>query len=305
MSSPTDLRVEPGGIGDLPRLEHLWLELHAHHQSVAPHLGPFTSDEGSWRVRRASYEEWLALDGFLFLAFERDVLIGYAMVAIHDPAGPEWTDTWLVGRRIAELETLVVEATARGGGIGSALLDAVESELERRGIGDVVIGVVPGNAAQRLYERRGYQPTWLTLSRFEAREPGPEAGAGLVERYLALLSDPDTQPDALRAVLHPDVRQIEHPNAINPTGQERDLQGLLDGVVRGRTLLTSQRFDVIGHVSQADEIMTRAYWTGTLASGAALTARFAMHFTLRDGLIWRQENYDCFDPLPDVGAAGS
>lgn len=152
---------------------------------------------------------------------------------------------------------------------------------------------------------RGYQPTWLTLSRFEAREPGPEAGAGLVERYLALLSDPDTQPDALRAVLHPDARQIEHPNAINPTGQERDLQRLLDGVVRGRTLLTSQRFDVIGHVSHADEIMTRAYWTGTLASGAALTARFAMHFTLRDGLIWRQENYDCFDPLPDVGAAGS
>jgi hypothetical protein len=223
------------------------------------------------------------------------------MVAIHEPAGSEWTDTWVVGGRIAEVETLVVDATARGGGIGSKLLDAVEEELARRGIGDTVIGVVPGNAAQRLYERRGYEPTWLVLTRFEAREPSAAHGAALVDRYLALLSDREAPPEALRSVLHPNVRQVEHPNAINPAGQERGLEEMLVDVVRGRELLTGQRFDVLGHVVGSDQVATRARWTGTLVSGAKITASFSMHFTLRDGLIWRQENYDCFDPLPGAG----
>src|SRR5262245_57572117 len=149
VTGTTDLTIEPGGLADLPSLERLWLELHAHHQSVGPHLGPFVADADSWRVRRASYEQSLAEDGFLFLARSGGRLVGYAMIAVHDPPGPEWTDTWVVGTRIAELETLVVAAPLRGGGIGSALLDAVEAELGRRGITDVTIGVVPGNAAQR------------------------------------------------------------------------------------------------------------------------------------------------------------
>jgi ribosomal protein S18 acetylase RimI-like enzyme len=33
----------------------------------------------------------------------------------------------------------------RGRGVGNALLDAVEAELERPGIGDVIIGAVPSN----------------------------------------------------------------------------------------------------------------------------------------------------------------
>ena len=50
----------------------------------------------------------------------------------------------------------------RGAGIGSALLDGLERALERAGIDDLVLGVLPGNtAAMRLYERRGYRPTWM------------------------------------------------------------------------------------------------------------------------------------------------
>jgi ribosomal protein S18 acetylase RimI-like enzyme len=60
----------------------------------------------------------------------------------------------------------------RGAGIGSALFDAIDRELEARGIEDVVIGALPGNeGAIRMYERRGYRPTWLYLSRFAAGTP--------------------------------------------------------------------------------------------------------------------------------------
>ena len=35
---------------------------------------------------------------------------------------------------------------------------------------DLILGLLPGNTdAARLYERRGYRPTWLYLSRFEGR----------------------------------------------------------------------------------------------------------------------------------------
>ena len=36
---------------------------------------------------------------------------------------------------------------------------------------DLVLGVLPGNEdAIRLYERRGYRPTWSYLSKFEGRK---------------------------------------------------------------------------------------------------------------------------------------
>jgi RimJ/RimL family protein N-acetyltransferase len=40
--------------------------------------------------------------------------------------------------------------------------DAVDHEFERIGVRDVIAGALPGNVgAIRLYERRGYRPTWL------------------------------------------------------------------------------------------------------------------------------------------------
>ena len=53
----------------------------------------------------------------------------------------------------------------RGKGIGEALLDLVDKEFERLGVADVLVGLLPSNeGARRLYERRGFRPTWLPLS---------------------------------------------------------------------------------------------------------------------------------------------
>ena len=52
-----------------------------------------------------------------------------------------------------------------------ALLDAVDAELARRGVRDLMIGVMEGNDdARRLYERRGLVPGWRQLYRLAAAQ---------------------------------------------------------------------------------------------------------------------------------------
>jgi ribosomal protein S18 acetylase RimI-like enzyme len=78
--------------------------------------------------------------------------------------GPD--DTWPVNEQYAELDSLSVAPEERGH-IGGALFEAVESELSRRGVTDLVVAVMTGNAAaMRFYERRGLTPGELLLYRF-------------------------------------------------------------------------------------------------------------------------------------------
>ena len=79
-------------------------------------------------------------------------------------------DTWQTGSRIGEIESLSVLPHMRGSGLGSELLTRLEDHLLALGVNDVILGALPGNSdAIRLYERRGYQATWLYLSRFQGR----------------------------------------------------------------------------------------------------------------------------------------
>jgi ribosomal protein S18 acetylase RimI-like enzyme len=160
--------IDRGGVDDVPALRDLWLELHHHHAEVAPQSGEFVDDETSWRVRSASYREWLADPrSFVLLARAGDRLVGYALVRVME-AGPDLVDSWRVPDVIAEIETMLVTAEVRRAGLGSRLLDEIDAELERQGITEVIVGLMPGNdGAQRLYERRGFQRRWLVLARGE------------------------------------------------------------------------------------------------------------------------------------------
>jgi ketosteroid isomerase-like protein len=123
----------------------------------------------------------------------------------------------------------------------------------------------------------------------------------IIERYLALITDPTADPADLSDMLDPEMRFIEHPNLFSPRGSERDPAQMIASLEQGRQLLRDQRFDVVDHLVAEDEVVTRVIWTGTLAvaappfaAGARLRADSSMHFTIRDGRIARQENYDCF-----------
>ena len=145
--------------------------MHHVHAASMPELAPYVSDAETWSERRALYASLFDKpDTLLLLARDGDELIGYALthvMAVEDTWVP---DTWRTGARIAEIESLAVSEARRGEGVGSALMDAVERELAARGLDDLILGVLAGNVdAIRLYERRGFRPTWLYLSRFSGR----------------------------------------------------------------------------------------------------------------------------------------
>ncbi|MGW3950454.1 GNAT family N-acetyltransferase [Streptomyces sp. NPDC004752] len=164
--TPCPVRLVGGGAELVDRLEPLWLALHAHHQSVDPR-GIYFDDSESWRVRRSSYVRWLAEPGSFVLIAQTEAGedIGYALVAVTE--GPD--DTWVTDDRLAEVESLAVLPAHRGSGVGTRLLDAVDAELDRLGIGDLFIAALAQNTeAIRFYEKRGLRPVLTKLARFRA-----------------------------------------------------------------------------------------------------------------------------------------
>jgi ribosomal protein S18 acetylase RimI-like enzyme len=168
----TDWQILPAGVAELHLVEALWVAVHHRHAESMPQLGPYVSDAQTWSVRRALYEELLAKpDTLLLMAFVDDAAVGYGLAHVMAVADTWIPDTWETGSRIGEIESLSVLPPLRGSGLGSELLTRLEDHLLGLGVDDVILGALPGNSdAIRLYERRGYQATWLYLSRFRGRQ---------------------------------------------------------------------------------------------------------------------------------------
>lgn len=190
---PDGIDIEMLDPADIELLAPLWKQLLDHIAALPDAVVPIRPSDESWPLERQEMLERLEGDGFVLAARRDGDVVGYAFVAIEGP-----DPVWYTGNQRAELCHLCVEDGARGGGVGSALMDAMDAELERRGVQDVEIGVDAANFdAIRLYERRGYRPDyhifygspgkrpWACLAREEAdREagrgrfapPGPPAG---------------------------------------------------------------------------------------------------------------------------------
>jgi GNAT superfamily N-acetyltransferase len=147
----------------------LWLHLFDHHESVGNAGIRQIERAGSWPHRRRLYEGLFAEpDTFVMLAECRDRSVGYAFC--HVKRGAD--DTWDTGDLIGEVETLVLSADVRGDGVGTALMDAAEAELGRRGAATIVTAVLEGNhRARDFYLRRGMKPTVTYLMKIRPEQP--------------------------------------------------------------------------------------------------------------------------------------
>jgi hypothetical protein len=65
-----------------------------------------------------------------------------------------------------------------------------------------------------------------------------------------------------------------------------------------------KEYDIKNLYSSDDTVILEAIWRGTLAifignppAGGQMTAYFTQFFESRDGKIYRQRNYDCFEPF--------
>jgi len=203
------VHIVRAGAERIADLERLWMALQRHHADLVEALPELTarSLQESWDRRRAAYEAWLVEpDAFVLLA-ELGEPVGYALVRIVDgfhSFGPD--------ERIASVETLSVLPEARGRGVGSALMDAVERELAGVGVGRLKLAVVDGNEeAFRFYAHRGLSAvSHVLIGRVSAspHERREHAGPGDLHRLPPGLPVPedDGAADHLPGTSVPDVR---------------------------------------------------------------------------------------------------
>ncbi len=150
---------------EVDQLRGAWLQVHHHHQAVAPHIAPYVSDDHSWEIFKPTFHH-AAAEGLLLGAEVNGALVGFTCAEIIKNTS-DFTDTWKTGTTIAEIEVMAVNEGARGQGIGSAMLECITDTLGQRGITDVCIGAFEGNTgAMRLYERAGFRVAWHDMTRF-------------------------------------------------------------------------------------------------------------------------------------------
>jgi len=150
---PDDITIAPLDPADIEDVAPLWKALLDHIADLPGAIVPIRPFEQSWPIERAEMLEALAGEAFVLAARRSGDVVGYAFVGIEGP-----DPVWYTGDSRAELIHLSVADGARAAGVGTALMDAVDAELERRGIEDVEIGVDTANHdAVRFYERRGYR----------------------------------------------------------------------------------------------------------------------------------------------------
>jgi ketosteroid isomerase-like protein len=103
---------------------------------------------------------------------------------------------------------------------------------------------------------------------------------------------------------HPEVVQIEYPNTLTKNTTTRMLKDLEAAASRGKQVLQKERYDIVNSYSSGNTVIIEAIYTGTLAikagklkPGDEMKAYFAQFYEFKDGKIFRQRNYDCFEPF--------
>jgi ketosteroid isomerase-like protein len=127
--------------------------------------------------------------------------------------------------------------------------------------------------------------------------PTADDARSVVERYYATVADLGASTESLRELLHPDLRVVEHPNAIHPQGTVRDRDAVIAAYEDGKGMLSDQSFELDELLVYGDRVAVRANWRGTLAAGAMLEARVAAFLTVVDGRIIELETYGCYSPI--------
>jgi hypothetical protein len=121
--------------------------------------------------------------------------------------------------------------------------------------------------------------------------------------FLKMLEQRNSSTE-LQDFYHLEVEQIEFPNALTKNKIFRSLNDLKDASEKGKKILSKEVYEVKNLLSVRDTVILECVWHGTLTIsignipiGGQMTAYFAQIFEFKDGKIFRQRNYDCFEPL--------
>jgi hypothetical protein len=126
----------------------------------------------------------------------------------------------------------------------------------------------------------------------------------LIKKYFHLVENFRTDSAVYEEILHPHIIQTEYPNLVTKQVKSRSLEGLVNGAKAGKQLLSAQKFEIIGMLAGTGHLTVELQWHGTVAldiasfrKGQVLTAYICTIFEFKDGKIFRQRNYDCYEPF--------
>ncbi len=160
MSRPDDLVLRPARRADLPALGRLGAALMRAHHGYDPRrfMAPGrTPEEGYACFLGTQLDE---ADAAVFVAERGGAVVGYAYATI-EPRSWE-----LLCEEAGMLHDLAVDEAARGGGLGSALLEHTVQWIRGRGVTRVLLySAWPNVNAQRLFERLGFRRTMVEMTR--------------------------------------------------------------------------------------------------------------------------------------------
>ena len=125
----------------------------------------------------------------------------------------------------------------------------------------------------------------------------------IVTEFLKMMSERKSE-DTFEKFYHEDAEQIEYPNLVTKNIARRSLKDLKIGSERGRKIMSKEIYEIKNLYSLDNIVILEAVWKGTLSIPIGklkiveeMIAYFAQFFEIKDGKIFRQRNYDCFEPL--------
>jgi GNAT superfamily N-acetyltransferase len=114
-------------------------------------MSPYSHDEALVFFRKVANS--VAAGDIVLLAARCDgKIVGTVQLGLDTPPNQ---------RHRADIKKMLVHRSARGRGIGAALMAAVEAEARARGRWLVVLDTVPGENGHRLYLRAGFQQSGI------------------------------------------------------------------------------------------------------------------------------------------------
>lgn len=126
----------------------------------------------------------------------------------------------------------------------------------------------------------------------------------LVKKFFHLLQWFNTDSNEYKAIFHPAIEQTEYPNLIIQKTRQRAFSNLLEGAEAGKKMLAYQHFEPVKFFETADTIIAEYKWSGELKikagkikQGQVLKAHICSIFEFKDDKIYRQRNYDCYEPF--------
>lgn len=124
----------------------------------------------------------------------------------------------------------------------------------------------------------------------------------VINQYFSLVESLTIDPAAFAAVLHPELEQIEFPNAVYRSTQYRSFDDVMNQVRMGRELLRNTSFEVHHTHTNADgSVLVEGLWQAIavndvagLTRGQQMIAHVCMIFEFKEDRIYRQRRYTCY-----------